>query len=156
MTVADNLLTASLHARVKPRRQELMASVFALFPRLEERLAQLAGTLSGGEQQMLAIGRALMGDPLVLILDEPSLGLSPLFVQEVLRALESLSRTGLTLILVEQNVQNCLRLSDYAYVLDQGRVVVEGKAHVLLADKRVREAYLGAHADGTQQEASRP
>ncbi|MCO5091216.1 ABC transporter ATP-binding protein [Bosea sp. (in: a-proteobacteria)] len=145
MSVADNLMTASLHHRVRRKRETILSSVFGLFPRLKERLGQPAGTLSGGEQQMLAIGRALMGDPLVLVLDEPSLGLSPLFVQEVFRALETLSKTGLTLILVEQNIQHCLRLSSYAYVLDQGRIVIEGKAASLLQDPRVREAYLGSH-----------
>ena len=146
MSVRDNLLSASLHRRVRRRAPEMLQAVFQIFPRLRERLDQAAETLSGGEQQMLAIGRTMMGQPRVMILDEPSLGLSPLFVQEVFRVIGTLRETGLTILLVEQNVHHCLELSDYAYVLDQGRVALEGPAAGLLVDPRVRAAYLGSAA----------
>jgi branched-chain amino acid transport system ATP-binding protein len=144
MSVQDNLLSAALHKRVRGRTRQTLDAVFHTFPRLRERLNQAAETLSGGEQQMLAIGRSMMGQPRVMILDEPSLGLSPLFVQEVFRVVASLRETGMTILLVEQNVHHCLELSDYAYVLDQGRIALEGPANDLLADPRVRAAYLGA------------
>jgi branched-chain amino acid transport system ATP-binding protein len=148
MTVRDNLLSASLHRRVSGKAQQTLEAVFHTFPRLKERLEQSAETLSGGEQQMLAIGRTLMGQPRVIMLDEPSLGLSPLFVQEVFRVIGGLRETGLTILLVEQNVHHCLQLSDYAYVLDQGRVALEGPAADLLVDPRVRAAYLGSAGEG--------
>jgi branched-chain amino acid transport system ATP-binding protein len=151
MSVRDNLLTASLHRRVRGKRQETLDAVFHTFPRLRERLGQAAETLSGGEQQMLAIGRTMMGRPRVMILDEPSLGLSPLFVQEVFRVIDALRQTGMTILLVEQNVHHCLAISDYAYVLDQGRIALEGPAAELLVDPRVRAAYLG----GGNSEANR-
>jgi len=144
MSVQDNLLSAALHKRVRGRTRQTLDAVFHTFPRLRERLNQAAETLSGGEQQMLAIGRSMMGQPRVMILDEPSLGLSPLFVQEVFRVVAALRETGMTILLVEQNVHHCLELSDYAYVLDQGRIALEGPATDLLADPRVRAAYLGA------------
>ena len=154
MSVRDNLLSASLHRRVRRRAPDLLQAVFQIFPRLRERLDQSAETLSGGEQQMLAIGRTMMGQPRVMILDEPSLGLSPLFVQEVFRVIGTLRKTGMTILLVEQNVHHCLELSDYAYVLDQGRIALEGPAAGLLADPRVRAAYLGSTA-ATQAEERR-
>ena len=154
MSVRDNLLSASLHRRVRRQAPELLQAVFHIFPRLRERLEQSAETLSGGEQQMLAIGRTMMGQPRVMILDEPSLGLSPLFVQEVFRVIGTLRKTGMTILLVEQNVHHCLELSDYAYVLDQGRIALEGPAAGLLADPRVRAAYLGSTA-ATQAEERR-
>lgn len=144
MSTRDNLLTASLYRRSKARRNEILESVFTTFPRLKERLGQMAETLSGGEQQMLTIARTLMGCPRVMMLDEPSLGLSPLFVQEVFRVVGELAKTGLTILLVEQNVHHCLQLSDYAYVLEQGRVAIEGSAKDLLTNPRLREAYLGS------------
>ena len=153
MSVRDNLLSASLHRRVRGRTQQSLDAVFHTFPRLRERLDQAAETLSGGEQQMLAIGRTMMGQPRVMILDEPSLGLSPLFVQEVFRVIGTLRQTGMTILLVEQNVHHCLKLSDYAYVLDHGRVALEGPAAELLVDPRVRAAYLGS---GTKSEEGRP
>jgi branched-chain amino acid transport system ATP-binding protein len=152
MSVRDNLLSASLHRRVRGHTQQALDAVFHTFPRLSERLDQAAETLSGGEQQMLAIGRTMMGQPRVMILDEPSLGLSPLFVQEVFRVVDTLRQTGMTILLVEQNVHHCLALSDYAYVLDQGRIALEGPAAELLADPRVRAAYLGG---GTNSEERR-
>jgi branched-chain amino acid transport system ATP-binding protein len=151
MSVRDNLLSAALHRRVRSRAQQMLEIVFHTFPRLKERLEQSAETLSGGEQQMLAIGRTMMGQPRVMILDEPSLGLSPLFVQEVFRVVGALRQTGLTILLVEQNVHHCLELSDYAYVLDQGRIALEGPAADLLSDPRVRAAYLGSGTATTEQ-----
>ncbi len=150
MSVRDNLLSAALHRRVRGRTRETLEAVFHTFPRLRERLDQSAETLSGGEQQMLAIGRTMMGQPRVMILDEPSLGLSPLFVQEVFHVIGALRQTGMTIVLVEQNVHHCLELSDYAYVLDQGRIALEGPAADLLADPRVRAAYLGGETNSDE------
>jgi branched-chain amino acid transport system ATP-binding protein len=153
MSVRDNLLSASLHRRVRSRTNETMESLFQTFPRLRERLDQSAETLSGGEQQMLAIARALMGHPRVIMLDEPSLGLSPLFVQEVFKVIADLRQAGLTILLVEQNVHHCLELSDYAYVLDQGRIALEGPATDLLTDPRIQAAYLGQASEAKTQGA---
>ncbi|NLD57819.1 MAG: ATP-binding cassette domain-containing protein, partial [Methanomicrobiales archaeon] len=116
---------------------------YALFPRIGERRRQLAGTLSGGEQQMLAIGRALMSNPKLLILDEPSTGLSPLLVAQVFRSLEQLGREGMTVLLLEQNVRHALTMCHRGYVLENGRIVREGKAKELLHDKEIQKAYLG-------------
>jgi branched-chain amino acid transport system ATP-binding protein len=151
MSVRDNLLSAALYRRVRAQAHDTMATLFRTFPRLQERSAQSAETLSGGEQQMLAIARTLMGHPRVIMLDEPSLGLSPLFVQEVFRVIAELRKTGLTILLVEQNVHHCLELSDYAYVLDQGRIALQGPAADILADPRVRAAYLGQPAEASAQ-----
>jgi branched-chain amino acid transport system ATP-binding protein len=120
-----------------------LAEVYALFPRLAERKAQAAGTLSGGEQQMLAIGRCLMGRPELVMFDEPSLGLAPTVVQEVFRTVRTLHERGLTILLVEQNVAVSLKLASRAYVLENGRVVMQGTGAALLADDRVRHAYMG-------------
>jgi branched-chain amino acid transport system ATP-binding protein len=120
-----------------------MDEVFAMFPRLIERRAQLAGTLSGGEQQMLAIGRCLMGQPELIMFDEPSLGLAPRVVQEVLHTVRSLNERGITVLLVEQNVAVSLKISQRAYVLENGRIVMSGAGQALLHDDRVRQAYLG-------------
>jgi branched-chain amino acid transport system ATP-binding protein len=117
--------------------------VYALFPRLAERRGQLAGTLSGGEQQMLAIGRCLMGQPELIMFDEPSLGLAPTVVQEVFRTIRMLHQKGLTILLVEQNVALSLKLSQHAYVLENGSIVMSGAGSALLHDERVRQAYLG-------------
>jgi branched-chain amino acid transport system ATP-binding protein len=114
-----------------------------MFPRLAERRGQLAGTLSGGEQQMLAIGRCLMGQPELIMFDEPSLGLAPAIVQEVLHVIRKLNRAGMTVLLVEQNVAVSLKISQRAYVLENGRVVMQGSGAALLEDDRVRQAYLG-------------
>ncbi len=114
-----------------------------MFPRLAERRAQLAGTMSGGEQQMLAIGRCLMGSPELIMFDEPSLGLAPLVVQEVLHTIRLLNRRGMTILLVEQNVAVSLKISNHAYVLENGRVVMSGRGDELLHNDRVRQAYLG-------------
>jgi branched-chain amino acid transport system ATP-binding protein len=129
--------------RARRSREQNRERVFALFPKLQERMHQAAGTLSGGEQQMLAIGRCLMGAPELVMFDEPSLGLAPTIVQDVLKAIRDLNREGLTCVLVEQNVAVSLRLASRAYVLENGRITLSGSGADLLADDRVRQAYLG-------------
>jgi branched-chain amino acid transport system ATP-binding protein len=143
LTVRENLEVAALLRRARSRRAESLARVFALFPILRERDRQAAGTLSGGEQQMLAVGRCLMARPDLVMFDEPSLGLAPAIVQEVLKTIRELNRDGLTCVLVEQNVAVSLRLADRAYVLENGRITLAGTGAELLADDRVRQAYLG-------------
>ena len=143
MTVEDNLRAGAYLKRAKPRKAQNLERVYALFPRLKERRAQLAETMSGGEQQMLAIGRALMQDPQLIMFDEPSLGLSPLLVEEIFRIIKALHEEGLTIFLVEQNVRQTMKVADYCYVLENGRIVQEGTGQQLEADPRVREAYLG-------------
>jgi len=146
MSVQDNLLLGGFRPmRLGQRdwRQE-MASVFELFPRLEERRMQLAGTLSGGERQMLAVGRALMSRPKVLMLDEPSLGLAPQIVKEVFRIVARLRDSGVSILLIEQNARAALEVADYAYVLETGEIALEGPASELARDPRVIETYLGA------------
>jgi len=140
MPVIENLL---LGGTQNPHREKALDRVFRLFPVLHERERQEAGTLSGGEQQMLAIGRALMSEPRLLILDEPSTGLSPLLTGQVFRALEQLGREGMTVLLLEQNVRNALAMCERGYVLENGRIVEEGKSKVLLNDPRIQKAYLG-------------
>ena len=124
-------------------KAELMEQVYERFPRLEERRRQLAGTLSGGEQQMLAVGRALMGNPKMILMDEPSMGLSPLLVKEIFSIIREVNRQGITILLVEQNAKMALSISDRAYVLETGSISLEGGAKELLKDDRVRKAYLG-------------
>ncbi len=143
LSVRENLLMGSMLPRARAGRAAMLERVLALFPRLAERAAQAAGTLSGGEQQMLAIGRCLMGQPELVMFDEPSLGLAPAMVQTVLAAVADLNREGLTCVLVEQNVAVSLRLASRAYVLENGRVTLSGTGVELLADDRVRQAYLG-------------
>jgi branched-chain amino acid transport system ATP-binding protein len=143
LTVRENL---ELGAYSRPGRKAQageLERVFELFPRLKERLDGYAGNLSGGEQQMLAIGRALMAKPRVLLLDEPSMGLAPIVVQEIFRTLVSINRTGLTILLVEQNVRQALRIASQAYVLETGRIVLQGSGRALLDDPKVQAAYLG-------------
>ena len=142
MTVRENLDLGS-YRRARRSRAENRERVFSIFPRLSERQSQRAGTLSGGEQQMLAIGRGLMSRPKLVLFDEPSLGLAPAVVQDVLRTIRDLNREGLTCLLVEQNVALSLKLAQRAYVLENGRVVLAGSGDELLADDRVRRAYLG-------------
>jgi branched-chain amino acid transport system ATP-binding protein len=144
LTVEDNLEVGALLPRARAKRKTTMHEVFELFPRLAERRRQLAGTMSGGEQQMLAIGRCLMGRPELIMLDEPSLGLAPLVVKELFRAIRLLNREkGLSVLLVEQNVAASLALAERAYVLENGRIVMDGRGEDLLHDDRVRQAYLG-------------
>ncbi|MCD6661842.1 MAG: ABC transporter ATP-binding protein [Comamonas sp.] len=146
MSVQDNLLLGGFARWRRGQRDqaERMREVFALFPRLQERCAQLAATLSGGERQMLAIGRALMARPRLLMLDEPSLGLAPLIVREVLRIVASLRGMGVSVLLVEQNARAALQVADRGYVLEMGAVALSGEAPMLLSDRRVIETYLGA------------
>ena len=143
MSIEDNLeLGASPRESAWKAREQTRNRMFKLFPRLEERRKQLAGTLSGGEQQMVAIARALMAQPKIILVDEPSLGLSPIMTQTVFRALREVNREGVSILLVEQNVRQSLALAHRAYVLEDGRVVQEGTGKALLEDPRVREAYL--------------
>ena len=145
LTVRENLeLGAYTRTDGAAARARSLDEVYALFPRLKEREGGLAGNLSGGEQQMLAIGRALMAQPRVLLLDEPSMGLAPIIVQGIFRTLRDINRRGLTIFLVEQNVRQALKIADHAYVLENGRIVLQGSGAELLDDARVREAYLGA------------
>lgn len=149
LTVRDNLLLGTYAFRRMSKRQRLerLEEVYTLFPLLKERQRQLGGTLSGGQQQMLAIGRAMMAKPAVLLLDEPSLGLSPLMVREVLELVRRLrDEWGTTVLLVEQNVRGALRIADRAYVLQTGRVVLHGRAEELAGDPSVQESYLGKHS----------
>src|SRR2546428_924862 len=143
LSVAENLDMGAMLPRARAARAKNLERVFALFPVLAERLRQAAGTLSGGEQQMLAIGRCLMGAPKLVMFDEPSLGLAPAIVQALLRTIRDLNREGLTCLLVEQNVAVSLRLAARAYVLENGRIALAGAGEALLADDRVRRAYLG-------------
>ncbi|MGB4337344.1 MAG: ABC transporter ATP-binding protein [Bacillota bacterium] len=144
LTVEENLkLGAYKHRREPQRWVGTIKKVYELFPRLEERRNQLAGTLSGGEQQMLAIGRGLMAEPEIILLDEPSLGLAPKLVQEIFRVIIEINRRGTTVLLVEQNARMALKISDDAYVLETGRIALSGPAAELRDDPRVRKAYLG-------------
>ncbi len=143
MSVRENLLLGGLNATARPNRSAALERVLGLFPRLQERLPQMAGTLSGGEQQMLAIGRGMMAGARLLMLDEPSLGLSPLFVQNIFEMIDHLHKDGLTILLVEQNLNLTLRHASRSYVLERGRVAVEGTADTVRNDPRTRSAYLG-------------
>ena len=143
LTVIENLEMGAQFPKAKKMRNETLGWVFKLFPRLEERRGQLAGTLSGGEQQMLAIGRGLMSLPTLLMLDEPSLGLSPLLVKSIFDIIREINRQGTTILLVEQNVFHSLSLSDRAYVLENGSVVMSGTGKDLLTDQHIRQSYLG-------------
>ena len=143
MTVEENLVMGSLAPEAKKKRAETMAWVYELFPRMKERRKQLAGTMSGGEQQMAAIGRGLMALPKLLMFDEPSLGLAPILVEEVFNIVKKINGEGVTVLLVEQNVRQTLALCHRAYVLESGRVVLSGTGKELLNDDHVKEAYLG-------------
>ena len=144
MTVLENLYMGAYIMRDKAKIQENLEWVFSHFPRLKERSRQLAGTLSGGEQQMLATGRALMTNPKILLMDEPSMGLSPLLVSEIFSIIEELHKDGITILLVEQNAKMALSVADRAYVLENGKISMSGDAKELLNDSRVKKAYLGA------------
>jgi branched-chain amino acid transport system ATP-binding protein len=143
LTVIENLEMGAQFPKARKTRNETLGWVFKLFPRLEERRGQLAGTLSGGEQQMLAIGRGLMSLPTLLMLDEPSLGLSPLLVKSIFDIIREINRQGTTILLVEQNVFHSLSLSDRGYVLENGSVVMSGTGKDLLTDQHIRQSYLG-------------
>ena len=144
MTVLENLKIGAYLRRDKAEIEKDIQWVYSLFPRLEERSWQLAGTLSGGEQQMLATGRALMTNPRIVLMDEPSMGLSPLLVKEIFAMIQELHKSGITILLVEQNAKMALAVSDRAYVLETGTISMEGAASDLAEDDRVRKAYLGA------------
>jgi branched-chain amino acid transport system ATP-binding protein len=146
MPVEDNLVLGGYRQmrRGVPQWRGGIDRVYTLFPRLKERRAQLAGTLSGGERQMLAVGRALMADPKLLMLDEPSLGLAPLVVREVFRTIAQLRESGVSILLIEQNARAALEVSDHGYVLETGAVALQGEAAVLARDPRVIDTYLGA------------
>jgi len=145
MSVEDNLLLGSFMRHRKGHRghEQTMDEVFQIFPRLKERRAQHAGTLSGGERQMLAVGRALMAKPKLLMLDEPSLGLAPLIVREIFRVIAALKSTGVSILLVEQNARAALQVADYAYVLETGEIALEGPSGMLIGDPKVVESYHG-------------
>jgi branched-chain amino acid transport system ATP-binding protein len=143
MSVADNLELGGFARRRERRTAAMLADVYARFPRLAERRNQLAGTLSGGERQMLAVGRALMAKPRLLMLDEPSLGLAPLIVKEIFHIIVGLKETGVATLLVEQNARAALQVADYAYVLETGDIALEGPAQQLANDPKVIDTYLG-------------
>ena len=143
MTVRENLIMGSLAPQAKLKREETMEWVFGLFPRLREREKQLAGTLSGGEQQMLAVGRGLMALPKMIMFDEPSLGLAPILVAEIFKIIKRIKKEGVTVLITEQNTKQTLEISDRGYVLENGRVVLIGTGQELLNNEHVKEAYLG-------------
>ncbi len=143
MSVKENLLLGAFTQKDQAVREETLGEIYDLFPRLKERLDQKAGTLSGGEQQMLAIGRALMSHPKLLMLDEPSLGIAPNLVSRIFEVIDEIRQRGVTVLLVEQHVQDSLELADYAYILQTGRITLSGKCQMLLDDDMVKAAYLG-------------
>ena len=143
LSVYDNLMMGAYTRKDKKEIAETLAMVYKRFPRLEERKKQMAGTLSGGEQQMLAMGRALMSKPKIILMDEPSMGLSPIFVNEIFDIIKAVSASGTTVLLVEQNAKKALSIADRAYVLETGKIIHEGDAKVLMNDERVKKAYLG-------------
>jgi branched-chain amino acid transport system ATP-binding protein len=143
MTVLENLELGAYVSNARRKIPETLRWVFKLFPRLEERRAQLAGTLSGGEQQMVTVGRGLMSLPQLLLIDEPSMGLAPMMVTELFRTIRTINREGVTVFLVEQNARQAMEISDRTYVLENGRVVRDGKSKDLLKDDNIRKAYLG-------------
>ena len=143
LSVYDNLMMGAYTRKDKKEIAETLAMVYKRFPRLEERKKQMAGTLSGGEQQMLAMGRALMSKPKIILMDEPSMGLSPIFVNEIFDIIKAVSASGTTVLLVEQTAKKALSIADRAYVLETGKIILEGDAKVLMNDERVKKAYLG-------------
>jgi branched-chain amino acid transport system ATP-binding protein len=143
MSVEENLLTGAIRGQAKQKRKQTLESVYNLFPRLLERRKQAAGTLSGGEQQMVAIGRGLMSLPKLIMFDEPSLGLAPILVMEIFRIVESVKNEGVTVLLVEQNVKHTLTMCDRAFVLENGRIALSGSGQEMLNNQHVKEAYLG-------------
>ena len=143
MTVLENLELGAFQPKARPRTKELLEKAYTLFPRLKERAHQKAGSLSGGEQQMLAIARATMSEPSLLILDEPSLGLSPLVVQQMFSLIQTLHGQGVTILLVEQNIHQALKVADYAFVLKTGSLAMQGTGADLIADPEIQKAYMG-------------
>ncbi len=143
LTVFENLLMGAYHRKDTDDIEKTLKTVYSRFPRLEERKKQIAGTLSGGEQQMLAMGRALMSKPKIMLLDEPSMGLSPLFVTEIFNIIEEISKSGTTVLLVEQNAKKALSIADRAYVLETGNIVLSGNAQEMSNNDSVKKAYLG-------------
>ncbi len=143
LSVLQNLKMGAYTRKDKDEIQQTLKTVFERFPRLEERQNQMAGTLSGGEQQMLAMGRALMSHPKIILMDEPSMGLSPIFVNEIFDIIQEVSKSGTTVLLVEQNAKKALSIADRAYVLETGNIVLEGKASDLLENDAIKKAYLG-------------
>ena len=143
LTVYENLKMGAYTRKDKAEIQETLEMVYKRFPRLEERKNQLAGTLSGGEQQMLAMGRALMSHPKIIVMDEPSMGLSPIFVNEIFQIIQDVSKSGTTVLLVEQNAKKALSIADRAYVLETGKIVLEGDAKELMNNDSIKKAYLG-------------
>ncbi|WP_363790995.1 ABC transporter ATP-binding protein [Mesorhizobium sp.] len=143
MTVLENLELGAFQPKARPRTKELLEKAYVLFPRLKERAHQKAGSLSGGEQQMLAIARATMSEPSLLILDEPSLGLSPLVVQQMFTLIQTLHGQGVTILLVEQNIHQALKVADYAFVLQTGSLAMQGTGAELIADPEIQKAYMG-------------
>jgi len=143
MTVLENLELGAFQPKARPRTKELLDKAYALFPRLKERVHQKAGSLSGGEQQMLAIARATMSEPSLLILDEPSLGLSPIVVQQMFALIQTLHKQGVTILLVEQNIHQALKVADYAFVLKTGALAMQGTGAELIADPEIQKAYMG-------------
>ncbi len=144
LTVLENLRIGAYLRSDRDGIEKDIEWVYTLFPRLQERSWQLAGTLSGGEQQMLAVGRALMSRPKLMMMDEPSLGLAPIIVQDIFKIIREINRQGVTILLIEQNANMALKIADYAYVLETGSITMEGPGQVLLKDERIRKAYLGA------------
>lgn len=143
LTVYENLMLGAFTRKDKAEIENTLEEVFKRFPRLEERRTQIAGTLSGGEQQMLAMGRALMSHPSIILMDEPSMGLSPLYVSEIFDIIQSVNESGTTVLLVEQNAKKALSVSNRAYVLETGKIVLSGDAHELMNNDSVKKAYLG-------------
>lgn len=143
LSVLQNLKMGAYTRKDKAEFQETLKMIYERFPRLEERQNQLAGTLSGGEQQMLAMGRALMSHPKIILMDEPSMGLSPIYVNEIFQIIQDVSKTGTTVLLVEQNAKKALSIADRAYVLETGNIVLEGRANTLLDNDDIKKAYLG-------------
>ena len=143
LSVLQNLRMGAYTRKDKDEIEKTLKMVYERFPRLEERQSQMAGTLSGGEQQMLAMGRALMSHPRIILMDEPSMGLSPIFVNEIFDIIREVSKSGTTVLLVEQNAKKALSIADRAYVLETGNIVLEGQADALLADDSIKKAYLG-------------
>lgn len=143
MTVEENLIMGSLYGKAKEERKEMIEECYSLFPKLKERRKQQAGTLSGGEQQMAAVARGLMAQPKILMLDEPSLGLAPVLVQNIFEIIQRINKEGITILLVEQNVKSTLKFCNRAYVLENGRITMEGTGKELLNNEHIKSAYLG-------------